>query len=273
MNLYIHINADNKDYKQFFDLQNKSDAPVAKAITKDTIIKWLSKRTTKSDILSQGYKLKKVNDIYYIENTDIKLLLINQDLHKIGNAHLNFNVSDDAYTNTDEYYLYAVSAPAEILLKNDVNKKVGCTIKDYVVYSPFSDVRTPPDDVIILPSYDEYTENTILKNETTVFVSSKAVLGEYYWKILCELIIDDTSEIEIVDENNDYFIAWKKVTFPYSDGTSDKYSSGKYILYSIDKKSLKATEIKEQEYLTDPDNTILREFLGEYADDSYLLRF
>lgn len=269
LNLYIHINTDNQDYKQFFDLQNKSDAPVAKAITKDTIIKWLSKRTTKSDILLQGYKLKQANGIYYIENTDIKLMFMEQDLYALGEKFGGQGTPETS--DISDEYLYTVSAPANILMPDSVEKPASSTIVDDIIYCPFADVQSPQNSDIICPyREEENTGNRILRNDSVVFASSKAVLGKYYWKCLCEYEI--YPNVEIVRDNKDSFIAYK-IAFPYPDGSSNKYSPGKYIMYSIDKKSLKATEIKEQEYLTDPDNTILREFLGEYADDSYRVRF
>ena len=275
LKLYISIDNDNVEYSQFFELQSKSDVPVSKKITKDIIIEWLSKRTTKSDILLQGYKLKNVDSIYFIENTDVKLLFINFDLYLSGENWLYDYKLTYSDMETDEYYLYAVSAPAEILMPNLINKPAECTVVNDILYSPFSDLLFPAQEVFVKPEATESTENNILKDSTRVFVSSKAVLGKYNWYDLCypyvSSKIHEDMYVEIVGDEKNNFIAWGTELAHLENEVSSYHKSGTYILYSIDKKTFDYTVLKETPFENESDVSVLKEFLGKYANSSEYL--
>lgn len=271
VNLHLHIDTDNTEFDQSFDLLSKADAPKKKAVTKEKIIEWLSSRTTKADILMQGYELKKQNDLYSIENSDIKLLFLNYDLISMGNDRENNNYT---IKDTEEEYLYAISAPAAVLMPDLANMSSAFTVENDIIFLPFFEASIPADDFLIYPHHNPDEENNLSSYTTTVFSSSKNVLGNYYWKALCENVLsrtlynDSPIQTEIVGENKDDFILCEIQTYEYANGTKDKYSPGKYTLYNLNKQNLKSTKIKELSFATDPDASVLKEFLGEYANGS-----
>lgn len=113
--------------KQVFLVENKKDRPMEKGVTSDVIYNWLDKRVSLKDIKRYGYEVSFENNltagggtfkgaaIYGIINSDYKLLMFNYDL-KNTDSYWNIEAN-----KLDDYYLYAVIAPAELLLSDYSN--------------------------------------------------------------------------------------------------------------------------------------------------------
>lgn len=125
-----------------FSLDKKSDKPIIEKINNQHLLKWLSQRTTLTDIKQMGYEVNFEHNIinigtenylahqYVIKNTDIRLLLLDYDLSKKHSG------TDMSKTMLKEPVIFAVSAPAELFLPEKVGDDFRPFVKEDILYVP-----------------------------------------------------------------------------------------------------------------------------------------
>lgn len=130
------------NFTETFYIKDKTDKPQDSEITRLTVMKWLSKKTTASDLEQYGCELvfegylsneggwNDNTSMYRIANTDIKVLLVSYDIDK------NVTSYESADENhIDDAILYGVMAPAELMLPDNLGQTVNrCYLKGNIIF-------------------------------------------------------------------------------------------------------------------------------------------
>ena len=279
--IQLSVNSDNSEgasiwnFKYLFELKDKSDAPLSQMITKNVLLEWISKKTSKDDIISDGYELTPAGtDTFTIENTDIKLLFLNIDLQKSGDNYTKYyQTHNDEYMyidcSTDEQYLYAFSAPEDIILEKSDNKNP-VIFDDKFIYVRNADVGELHE-LCITPHRITSLDSSAEK-KAPVFVTSSNILGRYYWWTLCLDIFRKEFKLEQVDqivhEDEQSIYAVQTEYYPDEEHLGiGKENPGKYKLWKLSKDTLSITAEKDQGFENDASGVVLDAFLGEFAKD------
>lgn len=176
-----------------FLLSQRSDRPIEQGVTAETLIQWMTKRTSLSDLNQAGYQVKfdksmtaggGINDhfaSYQIENTDIKLLLADFNLSSAK------SYDDMAKYLLDDYYIVGVIAPAEVACP----KKIGKTSRVYdeknILYVPnvhdfklSSDFESGSPEYCVFFTFNESKANASIDDDSMIGITSQTLIGENF---------------------------------------------------------------------------------------------
>lgn len=131
---YFSANSDFEETHHTFNISNKKDIPIINNVTSDEIVKWMSESKRQSDFGNMGYNLifsgntyKSNQQIFQVENTDVYLVIFNQTYTKIDNIFQKVDVVKDGY-------VYALKAPASLLIPEYIGKQFKEFEKDNIFY-------------------------------------------------------------------------------------------------------------------------------------------
>lgn len=125
-----------------FQLINKSDRPIEKSITADTLIQWATNKTYLNSLSQAGYQVEfsktmtaggginKHLAAYQIKNTKISLLLADFDL-----AHTSSHI-DMGNNLLKDFYIVGIIAPANVAIPQKVGKLASIYEENKVLYIP-----------------------------------------------------------------------------------------------------------------------------------------
>lgn len=174
------------DLNLIFLLSQRSDRPLEQGVTSETLIQWMTNRTSLSDLNQAGYQLEyfKVSagfgaaenspwfSGYKIVNTDIKLLLSNVDWSRAK------NVNDTQNNLLDDFYIVSVIAPAELacpqklgdaaFVYKENNVVYALNVIDFIVYERYHFFFLFADDNI---------KDTTIGNDSMVGMTSQILAG------------------------------------------------------------------------------------------------
>lgn len=235
-----------------FLLNQKSDKPIEAPIDAQTLIGWISKKTTESDLRRQGYEFSFVEylerngaeSLYKIDNTDVEFTLYNYDASKAVSR-----AREDSYPVNDKI-IFSVSAPAEILLPDKIGSSTEPFVENDVLYFPCSTLGTDYSPAVSFWIRDEDKEDTISKS-TPIGITSKALVGEAMWEELMKDMLEEkvrrTAKIRYGTE---------RATSISCESTSDTYylvscklknisENNSYALYIVDKNTYTVQYVAE----------------------------
>lgn len=194
------------DQKVQFPISEKSDVPFKEEITATTLLGFVQNKTTISQLNQRGINTTFLNPLYKdngssaygIDDTNIELAVFTFDISK---ADIQEFYGDDNTTVSDPI-VFAVSAPAEIIIPDYVGKQNDPFVKDDVLYVPdgvlSQDYRTLDFGIINL------RETKKIEGSTPVCFTCKALIGETRFNDLVEYYTNPTpSNSPSSDENID----------------------------------------------------------------------
>lgn len=260
----------NTDY--FFSMSSKSDAPPRVQISPEELISWVTTPTTKQDLFAKGYEIERVSGgcIHRIKNTDIEILLMNFTPNE-ETYYQEIGVDDDSRVYDDEI-IRAISAPAGIIAPQKIGETANPSVITSVLYAPNANLWEPNQQM--MRSNPIESKDKIIKEETSFFIAAKNSLGVYYWWELIAFEIafklgEDESH-NIVGETDELFYVLINEQYPDERGWISIDCSGTYKLYGVNKNNFGMSLLKEEYYAIDSTRSILRQFLGELADNCIL---
>jgi len=238
-----------------FNLSDQTDQQI-KQISAETILGWLEKQHTYSQMQALGYELQEVeifdragaNRMYQIKDTAIYITVF------------GFLVDEDSLVGDDDYVV-AVQAPAEILMPSHIGESGTPLIAGDLLYWPNG---KPGGDLYLNFSYSSSGE-TIAKS-TPVGLTSKNVLTATMWNQLMRDIASitiedevktkysvDSTYVEVVAENDTHLLLSAKIT------------DSRRAWYKLDKTSYTATFVKDGPY-QEENYDISQSLFSEYID-------
>lgn len=206
----VNLVADKKTNNSFDDifvqflLTKKTDRPMTKEVTKETILKWMTELTYVEDLKTAGYKLDYIDHSfqydfsfgtqYKIANTDITIITSNLNLTKYTNQKDTPKLEDNA--------IYAVIAPATLVCAEKIGQTNPVFTENGVVYVPnmtnffggYYDENTQknyfhfgtgemPEDFQALLEPNLFT----IKNDSPIGMTSRKLLGSENYDRLIEI--------------------------------------------------------------------------------------
>lgn len=191
----LSVDMDNgESFNTFFNIKDKSDKPIIKEITADTIKMWLSKKTTEDDIKALGYELVFEKPLYKddnsgeytIKNTDIKVACTN-DSEGVFVRDEFFN-NNDADKSRIAFYF---SAPAKLLIPDKIGQKPFAYVENDILYVPNAHFG----ETIVINDDDAET----ISDDTPVCCTSKMVLYQGWWRQM----VSDCVYVPRIEQNFD----------------------------------------------------------------------
>lgn len=202
------------DYENVFSIKDKSDAPLSKIIDKEYLLNIINNQTTLNDLKRDGFDVTFVapilegtdNCIYKIDDTDILLEVHSYDASVYGNRAGTFDLSD--VKKLSEPIIFAVNAPAVLIIPNEIGQLNKPFIKNDVIYVPNAEFNLG----FRIDYGLEFISETI-KNNTKISFVSKSKLTK-----------DDFEEFS--NAFNAYYIAIAESTY------NNTYCKGDFYPYA-----------------------------------------
>lgn len=246
----LNIQREHAESKSvFFQINEKSDAPVLEQITAETIKNWLLNGITESDLVAKGYELEfeqpieRIEEIaiYKIKNTDIRLALyplhIDDTEHLSGVKHL-FENKPEA-----DRVVMGVGAPAELLAP----QKIGA-----------SDLPFINEDILYVPNGDDFyflylyfpDSNSEINSDTIISCTSKILQQESFWTLMTKEVYTQRVKRAAVAKYGINLIKGPNILLEAENETEYLYScvieqSQTAAMYKINKNNYDVTFITE----------------------------
>lgn len=176
-----------------FQLVNKSDRPIEKSITSDTLIQWATNKTYLGSLSQAGYQVEfsktmtaggGINEhlaAYQIKNTKISLLLADFDLTRTR------SYEDMERNRLDDFYIVGIIAPASVAIPQKIGKTASVYENNNVLYIPKvqdfmlnSDIESQSPEYCVYFTFDEDDTSTAINGDTMVGITSKILIGENF---------------------------------------------------------------------------------------------
>jgi len=171
-----------------FLLEQRSDRPMEPDVNHETIMQWLTAKTTLSDLKQSGYNVEfsknmesagGVNDhfsVYLIDNTDIKLLLADFDLSETK------SYNDIKNLILDDYYIVGIIAPESIAVPQKTGEGSGVYGENGILYAVnVQDFVLEPEtemEYCVSFTFNENALDDAVSDNSAVGVTSKALIGD-----------------------------------------------------------------------------------------------
>lgn len=200
-----------------FEISKKSDKPFAKEVSKKDLIDLLKERPTLRTLKQKGLELEFSGPLYKdtaeskytIKNTDISFAIINYEM-TIGNDP----------KKVDDPILYAVSAPAKLLIPEKVGSKATPFIEDDIMYVPCGTLTITSGYVFDFGILDQF-EGNVISEDSNVCIAYRNSVGEEIWSAWKNLYIkNDISNADTV--TSDYDGEWISTTSFEINGSNDQ---------------------------------------------------
>lgn len=191
------LNFGNMEFK--FSLSSKTDKSNKITFTNETVLSWLQRPTSITDLKNSGYELvslytfdatqngnNNVVKLYGINGQNIKLMASNFDLSKTGEFF-----SDANEHRFDDEMICAAVIPADIALPNEIGKIVNnketenliyiSNVTDFSQLTHYEGMTQSPEDVVFF-EFDTENLGTPINNNTLLGVVSKTMVGDAFQK-------------------------------------------------------------------------------------------
>lgn len=126
------------DIHVVFSLTQKTDRPMTKKVTKETILSWMTNLTYVEDLKTAGYELEYIDHSdqydfsfgtqYKIANTDVTIITSNWDLSQYTNQQDSPKLKDNA--------IFAVIAPAALVCPEKIGQTGPVFLENDIAYVP-----------------------------------------------------------------------------------------------------------------------------------------
>lgn len=203
LNTIITVNNDDLsigELNESFEIAKRSDKPLNGGLTKDTLVKWVSEKTTLDDIKQMGYEVEYEdclygpNDhkydetsIYTIKNTNIKLLLLGYDISRATDE-----MQSGMEYLLDEAIVVALIAPAETLTPQKLGNDFTSFVEGDLLYVPDSVNFTSfngADPFAFINNWKEKIDscesvNEEIESQTLIGVTSREIIGNSRFNML-----------------------------------------------------------------------------------------
>lgn len=191
----LSVQTEEKNSDIFFDesyihflISEKSDKPFAEELTADTLISFLKNKVTLSELKRKGLAIEYVSplyrnenqSLYAIKNTDINLGIYTYDV-SISGLYEYYGTDE---SNVDDPIIFAISAPAELMIPEYIGKMNNPFVKNDILYVP-NGTLTSESFAIDFWIKDENEAKTIERTTTVGFIS-KSELGAEIFEQLVE---------------------------------------------------------------------------------------
>ena len=176
-----------------FMLSQRSDRPMEQSITAETLIQWMTNQTSLSDLNRTGYQVAFDKNMtaggginnhfanYYIENTDIKLLLADFDLSSAK------SYNDMEKYPLDDFYIVGVIAPAELVCPQEIGGTPHVYDENKILYAPnvqdfilMSDFESGSPEYCVFFTFNESEANAGIDSNSMIGITSQALIGENF---------------------------------------------------------------------------------------------
>lgn len=176
-----------------FLLSQRSDRPIEQGITVETLIQWMTNRTSLSDLNQAGYQVEFDKNMtagggtnnhfasYHIENTDIKLLLADFDLSSAK------SYNDMEKYLLDDFYIVGVIAPAELVCPQEIDGTPHVYDENKILYAPnvqdfilMSDFESGSPEYCVFFTFNESEANAGIDSNSMIGITSQALIGNNF---------------------------------------------------------------------------------------------
>lgn len=176
-----------------FQLVNKSDRPIEKSITSDTLIQWATNKTYLGSLSQAGYQVEFSKTMtaggginkhlasYQIKNTKISLLLADFDLARTS------SYVDMEKNRLDDFYIVGIIAPASVAIPQKTGKTASIYEDNNILYIPKvqdfnlnSNIESLSPEYCVYFTFDEEDTSTAINGDTMVGITSKILIGENF---------------------------------------------------------------------------------------------
>lgn len=203
-----------RDIDIAFSADEKSDKPFAEKVDRSTLLEFVNKRTTLSDLERKGYdilfesSLYKGEDCrkYRLKDTEIRFAIYTFDVSKTDMRYAESNNS------VDDPIVFGISAPAGIVIPDYIGMENIPFIDNDIIYVP--DGELSQDYLAVDFCRPDNIENRVINSDTPVCFTSKSLIGEKHFNDLAKeyknlTTVSETTTIDI--------LAGNKVTSYYAD--------------------------------------------------------
>lgn len=177
-----------------FLLVQKSDRPMEKGVTSETLIQWMTNRTSLNDLNQAGYQVEFVRiwrmgggtsecaKVYRIVNTDLKLLVCNFDLSKLEHIYV---YGDEERYRLDNYFICGVIAPAKLACPKKIGQNLSFFKEGTILYYPNATDFHEGMHSFFEFSYGEENNSETIQADSLIGITSKKLIGDidYYNRI------------------------------------------------------------------------------------------
>lgn len=183
----LSVNMENGNiYDILFNINSKSDQPIIKGITADTIKDWLETKTTEQNIKSLGYELVFDHALYKdtsasqysIANTEIKVALFDYDISKTDGTFGGDEISLESKT------AFGFTAPAKVLTPEKIGQSALPYIDNDILYIPNALMEQAYKQLDFYIGVIENAET--ITEDMQISCTSKALLSDDHWNSLVE---------------------------------------------------------------------------------------
>ena len=176
-----------------FLLSQRSDRPIEQGVTAETIKQWMTNRTSLSDLNQAGYQMKFDKNMtaggginkhfasYYIENTDIKLLLADFDLASAR------SYNDMEKYLLDDFYIVGVIAPAKVVYTQKIDETPRVYDENNILYAPnvqdfilMSDFESGSPEYCVFFTFNESKANASIDGDSMIGITSQTLIGKNF---------------------------------------------------------------------------------------------
>lgn len=186
-----------------FSLTQKTDRPMVKEVTKETILSWMTNLTYVEDLKTAGYELEYIDNSgqydesfgtqYKIANTNILIITTTEDLTKDTGQY------SENPPMLDKDAIIAVIAPIDFIYPNKIGQSANVFCENEVVYVPNAINMFPR---VSCDSHgflnfevdgSSETSNTmdsrtmselLIKSDSMIGITSKILIGEYNYNMI-----------------------------------------------------------------------------------------
>lgn len=175
------------EMKLSFKTSERSDKPFAAELDKEELLALLESNASVSEIKQKGIEIEFVGPLY--KDTS-------ESRYSVKNTEINFAIIDyDVKTNERDSKklkvpkLFAISAPAKLLLPDKIGEKAEPFIEDDIIYVPSGVLSANFGDFVFDFGYPDQFEDSIISENTSVCVAYRKNVGEEIWSAWKNLYI------------------------------------------------------------------------------------
>lgn len=171
-------------FQAAFLLAEKSDKPFTAPLDRETLLGFVRNRVTLSQLTQLGYEMEFASalykdtssSVYGIKNTDIYLAVYSFDVSSTE------YFGDESENAVDDPIVFAVSAPASVIIPDKVGTPIEPFVEDEILFVPGGGLSQNYRIVEFgLPEYNEQGDTT---SNTNVCFTSKSLIGSMHYEDL-----------------------------------------------------------------------------------------
>jgi hypothetical protein len=195
-----------------YTLDQRMDAPKSRKITGATILSWMTEQTTLADLNRQGYVPEFVEEVPFGDGT-----LDYAHIYKLPNSNVRFLAMQIDLPNTpeqptsetllDDFIIYAVIAPAELVTPQDIGTAGRLYQSGGILYYPGAETMLVQQSKVSKNSvyfnlYQYKLETNLIQNTTMIGMTSQALLGDANYTEICANALNTVAQINFAYTEN-----------------------------------------------------------------------